>query len=105
MLKNKSFVALVGLAFSIFAFAGTAQAGDAKAGEAKAGMCAGCHGANGISFAPDIPNLAGQKEAYIAKAIAYYKSGERKNPMMASMVGGLTETDMADLAAYFSSLK
>ena len=83
----------------------TAIAGDAAAGKEKATICAACHGADGISLSPDIPNLRGQKEVYLAKAIAYYKAGERKNPMMASMVGSLSETDMADLAAYFSSLK
>ena len=83
----------------------SAIAGDAAAGKAKAALCAGCHGANGISMSPDIPNLAGQKEAYLAKAINDYKSGARKNPMMASVVGMVADGDVQDLAAYFSSLK
>ena len=83
----------------------TAVAGDVKAGQEKSGVCGGCHGPDGISFSPEIPNLKGQKEVYLAKAIGDYKSGARKNPMMSAMVGGLSETEIADLAAYFSSLK
>jgi cytochrome c553 len=90
---------------SFLSVTGSAIAADAAAGKSKSGLCAGCHGANGISTSPEIPNLAGQKEAYLVKAIKDYKSGARKNPMMNSMVGGLSETDIADLAAYFSSLK
>lgn len=104
MLKKSSML-LAAAVCSISFIAGNVQAGDVEAGKSKAMACTGCHGPKGISFSPDIPNLAGQKESYLAKAIGYYKTGERKNPMMASMVGGLSETDMADLAAYFSSLK
>ncbi|MDX1811213.1 MAG: cytochrome c [Gammaproteobacteria bacterium] len=105
MARKQLSVATLGLVCGLMFVGMNAQAGDAKAGKEKSALCAGCHGADGISLTPDIPNLAGQKEAYIVKAIGYYKSGERKNPMMASMVGGLSATDMADLAAFFSSLK
>ena len=87
------------ISFSAFA------AGDAAAGKAKAALCAGCHGAQGISMSPDIPNLAGQKELYLAKSIRDYKSGARKNPMMASVVGMIADSDVDNLAAYFASLK
>jgi len=80
-------------------------AGDLEAGKTKAAMCAACHGADGISFSPEIPNLAGQKSGYIVKAIKDFKTGARKNPMMQSMVGALSDADMEDLAAYFASLK
>jgi len=83
----------------------SAIAGDVAAGKAKAALCAGCHGAAGISMSPEIPNLAGQKEAYLAKAIRDYKSGARKNPMMASIVGMIADGDIENIAAYFSSLK
>ncbi len=105
MLRIQTLTMLFGAIVASGLAAGSVQAGDAKAGAAKAAICAGCHGSDGISLSPDIPNLAGQKEVYLAKAINYYKSGERKNPMMASMVGGLTDEDIANLAAYFSSLK
>ncbi len=83
------------------AFAG----GDAAAGKAKAGMCAACHGANGVSAVPMYPNLAGQKEAYIVKQLKAFKAGTRKDPVMGPMAAPLSDADMANLAAYFSSLK
>ncbi len=83
----------------------SAMAGDAVAGKGKAALCAACHGADGISPSPDIPNLAGQKEVYLAKAIRDYKSGARKNPMMATVIGMIADDDIADIAAYFSSLQ
>lgn len=81
------------------------QAADIEAGKAKAAICAACHGANGISASPLWPNLAGQKEAYLAKQIRAFKSGERKDPSMAPMVAGLTDADIDNLAAYYASLK
>ncbi len=83
------------------AFAG----GDAAAGKAKAGTCAACHGANGISAIPMYPNLAGQKEAYLAKQLRDFKSGARKDPVMGPMAAPLSDEDITNLAAYFSSLK
>lgn len=94
------------LFLSIFVMISTpALAGDAAAGKNKAMLCGGCHGMNGISMSPEIPNLAGQKEAYLVKAIKDYKSGMRKNPMMSSVVASVAEADIADIAAYFASLK
>lgn len=106
MIKPGKFFALALLGISTLAIsATTAFAADAAAGKAKAAACGGCHGANGISMSPEIPNLKGQKEAYLVKAIGDYKSGMRKNPIMASMVGTISDADAADIAAYFSSLK
>jgi cytochrome c553 len=84
---------------------GAVMAGDAAAGQAKSATCAGCHGANGISGNALWPNLAGQKEGYIVKAIKDFRDGNRKDPMMSAMAKGLTDDDAANLAAYFSSLK
>lgn len=80
-------------------------AADVAAGKAKAVMCAACHGATGISAVPMYPNLAGQKEMYIAKQLKDFKSGARKDPVMAPMAMTLSETDIANVAAYYSSLK
>lgn len=80
-------------------------AGDAEAGKAKAVTCAACHGANGISAIPLYPNLAGQKEAYIAQQLRNFKSGERNNAVMKGMVMALSETDMDNLAAYYANMK
>lgn len=80
-------------------------AGDIAAGKQKAATCAACHGANGISANPIWPNLAGQKAPYIVLQLKAFKSGERKNAIMAPMASGLSDADMENLAAYFASLK
>ncbi len=80
-------------------------AGDASAGKSKAAVCAACHGADGNSPSDAYPKLAGQGEAYLLKQLMNFKSGERQNAFMAPMVAPLSEQDMADLAAYFSSQK
>jgi len=82
-------------------------AGDAAAGKAKSAICAGCHGANGIAMAPQYPNLAGQNAPYLESSIKAYRSQERAGgnaAMMYGMVGGLSDQDIADLAAYFAGL-
>nr|WP_114326949.1 c-type cytochrome [Candidatus Colwellia aromaticivorans] len=79
--------------------------GNVDAGEAKAAMCGACHGAAGISPSPTYPNLAGQQSAYIVKQLSDFKSGARTDMMMAPMAANLSEQDMADLAAFFSSQK
>jgi cytochrome c553 len=80
-------------------------AGDAAAGKAKSMTCAGCHGTTGISNNPMWPNLAGQKQAYLASSLQMYRDGRRKNAMMSAMAKNLTDADIANLAAYYSSLK
>jgi cytochrome c553 len=81
-------------------------AGDSASGRAKSQTCAACHGADGNApTGPDFPRLAGQHYDYLLKAMRDYKSGERKDPIMGGQVGSLTQQDMADLAAYFSSQK
>lgn len=77
--------------------------GDADAGKAKSAVCAACHGSTGTSAIPMYPDLAGQKEAYIVKQLKAFKDGSRSDPTMAPMTAGLSEQDMNDLAAYFSS--
>ncbi|QID18139.1 cytochrome c [Nitrogeniibacter mangrovi] len=79
--------------------------GDAAAGKEKSTVCAACHGADGVSPVPNFPKLAGQHPDYIVRALKDYKSGDRKNPIMAGQVTNLSEQDMEDLAAYFSSQK
>lgn len=78
-------------------------AGDAEAGKTKAESCAGCHGPNGVSANPAWPKLAGQHAAYIQKQLADFKAGDRADAMMAPQASGMSEQDMADVAAYFAS--
>ena len=81
---------------------GGAVAGDPDAGEAKSKPCAACHGAGGNSATADFPRLAGQHADYRAKALMDYKSGARKNAIMAPLAANLTERDIEDLAAFYS---
>jgi len=67
--------------------------------------CIACHGRDGVSKLPEAPNLSGQVEAYIASSLKAYHSGERKNEIMNTVAQTLSEADMADLAAYYSSIK
>lgn len=82
-----------------------AAGGDPIAGKTKAEPCAACHSADGNSVMPDWPKLAGQSAKYIEQQLTAFKSGERKNDLMAPMAAALSEQDMADVAAYFSSQK
>jgi cytochrome c553 len=82
-------------------------AGDAAAGKAKAAMCAGCHGANGKAISPTYPNLAGQNAPYLEAAMKAYKLKQRSGgqaAIMYGMAGALSDQDIANLAAYYSSL-
>ncbi len=101
---KKFLISIAACAF-LGAIGSAVAGGDPAAGKAKSATCAGCHGTDGISLVPNYPNLAGQKEAYLVKAINDYKSGARNDATMNPMVAPLSDTDIANLAAYFSSLK
>jgi len=89
-----------------FAAQDRAEAGDAKAGRAKAeSVCGVCHGVDGLAKIPEAPNLAGQNENYLIEQITAFKSGERKNEMMSIVVQDLSETDIENLAAYYSGIE
>ncbi len=97
-------ILLISLGFA-FAFTtnSAAQTGDADAGKEKSVTCVACHGNDGNSPIDQFPKIAGQVPGYIANHLAQFKSGERNNPIMAGMVSGLSEQDMKDLDAYYSS--
>ncbi|MCS0494237.1 cytochrome c [Ancylobacter sp. MQZ15Z-1] len=83
-----------------------AMAGDAKLGKAKASaQCAVCHGPTGISQLPEAPNLAGQVEMYLVKALNDFRSGARSNEMMTIVSKGLSDADVANLAAWYASVE
>jgi cytochrome c553 len=84
--------------------AAPAISGDAAAGKVKAATCAACHGANGISGNNLWPNLAGQKQGYLAAQLTAFRDGARNNPVMSPMAAGLSDADIADLSAYYASL-
>ncbi len=78
-------------------------AGNPQAGQEKSALCQGCHGPDGNSLGPEWPNLASQHAGYIQKQVKNFQDGVRQDPTMSSMVIGLSEEDVADIAAYFSS--
>jgi cytochrome c553 len=97
-------IASVMIAGVLLGLSGSVIAGDAAAGKSKAATCAGCHGANGVSNNPMWPNLAGQQEGYLAKQIKAFRDGGRSDPMMGPMAKPLSDADIDNLAAYYSSL-
>jgi cytochrome c553 len=82
-------------------------AGDAAKGREKTQMCEGCHGIEGWRTAyPEVyrvPRLGGQHEAYLVSALKEYKSGARSHPSMRAIAGSLSDTDIANLAAYYAA--
>jgi cytochrome c553 len=78
---------------------------DADAGKQRAKMCLNCHGQDGNSTTSHIPSLAGQKPAYIANQLRAFRSGVRKDGMMNNMAKGLSNKEINNLAAFFTSLK
>ena len=102
--------------FALLALAGVAQIsaaadikGDAKAAENQVAMCIGCHGSPGYKASfPEVyrvPVLGGQSEKYVASALSAYKKGERNHPTMRGIAAGLSDQDIADLAAYYAQQK
>ena len=79
------------------------SAGDPIAGREKSQLCQGCHGEDGIGLEPLIPNLAGQYGKYLVKQIHDYQTGARKHQIMSAMAKTVSDCDLADIAAYFSS--
>lgn len=92
------------LAMSV-ASGGAFAAGDTRAGRAKALMCQACHGMDGLSKVPDAPNVAGQPESYLVTQLRAYKSGVRKNEAMSVVSSTLSDSDIENLAAYFSAIE
>lgn len=85
-------------------FSGTAlAAGDIKAGEAKTQACVGCHGVQGKSLVPTFPKLAGQHAVYLESSLREFRSGNRKDDLMSPFAAGLSDEDIADIAAYYEA--
>jgi cytochrome c553 len=80
---------------------------DAAAGKEKKSMCAGCHGIpdwrTAYPTVYSVPKLGGQHADYIVKALQAYKSGARNHPTMQAIAASLSDEDMANLAAYYTS--
>jgi cytochrome c553 len=91
------------IVLSLLASVPALATGDADAGQAKAAVCAACHGADGNSVVPNWPKIAGQHAAYLQRQLSLIKAGDRTVVEMAGIAMGLSDEDMADLAAYFAS--
>lgn len=99
MKKTAIILAVAALSLSM-----QAQAeGAIEAGKAKSTTCAACHGADGNSPTAMFPKLAGQQQDYLLHSLKAYKSGKRKNPIMAGQVASLSAMDMENLAAYYAA--
>lgn len=64
--------------------------------------CSACHGVNGVSSNPDWPSLAGQKKGYLETQLKKFRDGQRSNPLMTSVVKGMSNSDIAKVAGYYS---
>ena len=82
-----------------------AQSADRADGARKALACQACHGMDGLSRLPVAPHLAGQPREYLVKALKAYRSGERRDEMMAVVAKPLSDRDIEDLAAYYSAIE
>jgi cytochrome c553 len=97
--RAKGLVAMLALALSGGTLAADVRAGAAKAKE----VCASCHGLDGNSAQADYPKLGGQHADFLAKALRDYKSGQRKNAIMAGFAAGLSQQDIDNLAAHYAA--
>ena len=98
-------IAILALCSAIFTPLALAQGNSDLEGKLR--ECAGCHGADGISIAPTIPNLAGQKEEYLKQTLTAYREGTRAGggaAMMTPMASGLSDDEITALSQHFSSM-
>jgi cytochrome c553 len=96
------------IALCLFIASISIAGGDVEAGKQKAETCLGCHGIpsyTNVYPTYHVPRLGGQYSEYIVAALKGYKSGEREHHTMQAQTSGLSEQDMADIGAYFQSLK
>jgi cytochrome c553 len=82
-----------------------AWAADAAAGRQKAAMCQTCHGLDGVGRLPDVPHIAGENTGYLVRQLDAFRSGERRHEQMSIIAAGLSDDDIADLAAWYSSIE
>lgn len=113
----RSFFVLAGLLFSTALFAqptaperlkslqadATAQKAAIEAGRKAAFFCANCHGDDGISKTPEVPNLAGQNPAYLLEQIRKFGAGERKDQFMQGLIKVLKEEERVQIALFYGS--
>jgi cytochrome c553 len=95
---------IIGFAVGV-ALVDVAAAGDPVTGREKARQCAPCHGKDGIAKQHHVPNIAGESVFYLTKQLEAFRSGERSDEQMSVMAKTLSDEDIANLAAWYSSIE
>jgi cytochrome c553 len=103
-MKSRDCVAF--LTFALAACVSTgALAADAVAGKEKARACRTCHGIDGIAKIPIAPHIAGESDIYLQTQLKAFRSGKRVHEIMSVIAKDLSDEDIADLAAWYGSIK
>ncbi len=106
MIVTKTPLLLLGIAaLAATALCTPAQAGDPAAGRKKARQCQTCHGIDGIAKIPIAPHIAGESQIYLETQLKAFRSGKREHEIMSVIAKGLSDGDIADLSAWYSSIK
>lgn len=99
---TRTAVAAIGLVIALAAASAGAAQPDAKAGKAESALCIACHGAEGLSVATNVPNLAGQHYEYLIEQLIAFKKGSRKAGVMNDIVRPMSMAQLKNIAAYYS---
>lgn len=92
-------------ALVVLVLAHPAAAADPAAGKAKARQCAVCHGIDGVAKIPIAPHIAGESSVYLETQLKAFRSGKREHEIMSVIARDLSDADIADLAAWYASIK
>jgi cytochrome c553 len=103
-MKNTALRGLAAAGAAIL-LAGPALSADAARGRELAGACRVCHGLDGVGTNPMVPNIGGQSAQYLTKALQDFRDGRREDPQMSIMSQNLSDADIADLAAWYASIR
>lgn len=106
-MSRKPLIKTITALFATFAMAlcGNALAADPATGKKLASQCKTCHGLDGIAKIPIAPNLAGESQMYLEKQLKAFRSGKREHEMMSVVAKSLTDQNIADVAAWYESIK
>ena len=94
----------IGLLVALWATGG-AGAADPAAGKLKAKMCRTCHGLDGLARIPTAPHIAGESQVYIVTQLKAFRSGTRSHEIMSLIAKDLSDEDIENLAAWYSSIQ
>lgn len=101
---NKLQIAITSTMLALMPLTSSA-AGNAADGQNKSTTCQACHGETGTATQAIYPNLGGQYQDYLSKALHDYREGRRNNPVMSGFAANLTDDDIEDISAWYASQK